>query len=513
MSLSVVQDVFSPLKIDHSKLKESQTFLYIMPLITNLCPYYWRKYKHSSIIIQFKDLSIQECILKEIIKNLEKATAPSNDTLDKIPITRTDMGSTPKTRKTFIAKNYPALLSAVERADKDGFDYMLCTCDNITSLIVMVYGIESLPCINQNFYQKNEILYGERPTPGSDGYDLYQEKFDLIIAKKCQKCEKENCHLRCSVCGSYYCDIKCRNDDWRDTHKKICMNIRIRKLIASGWVQRDKFIRKPKPILKRMIMLISANINNKNHIFFDEFITSLIAQKTRTNRTLLSVSLSSDLSVKKSWITMKKRLENYGVEIYESSIASDFTHYERLLIHLDEENNDTFIMFIRGTNVLFNDYIYYHSYFLDNIVNNIDVIGINVLEKLKQYQIDSGTIRLKYLRRFLNNCPDLMKNHNLCYMEFYRYLEIINIITGGYMEIFYFPSTIYNVISSDKYISISDYENHLKTGELISNDTMVLIPLNDNDNMAYVKIEKFLRPIVGESFLKSELGNNLCSTL
>ena len=452
---------------------------------------------------------MQESISKEIIKNLEKATAPSTDTLDKIPITKTDMGSDPKTRKTFIAKNYPVLLSGVERADKDGFDYMLCKCDKITSLIVMVYGIESLPCINQNFYQKDKLFNDKISILGSEKDDLY-EKFDLIILKKC---DKENCHLCCSVCGSYYCDIKCRNDDWRDVHKHICMNTRIRKLITTCWMQRDKFIRKPKPILKRMIMLISANINNKNHIFFDEFITSLIAQKTRTNRTLLSVSLSSDLSVKKSWITMKKRLENYGVEVYESSIASDFTHYERLLSHLDEENNDTFIMFIRGTNVLFNDYIYYHSYFLDNIVNNIDVIGINVLEKLKQYQIDSGTIRLKYLRRFLNNCPDLMKNHHLCYMEFYRYLEIINIITGGYMEIFYFPSTIYNVISSDKYISISDYENHLKTGELISNDTMVLIPLNDNDNMAYVKIEKFLRPIVGESFLKSELGNNLCSTL
>ena len=30
MSLSVTEDVFSPLKIDYSKLKESQTFVYIM---------------------------------------------------------------------------------------------------------------------------------------------------------------------------------------------------------------------------------------------------------------------------------------------------------------------------------------------------------------------------------------------------------------------------------------------------------------------------------------------------
>ena len=200
---------------------------------------YWyniTKRDQSILSVQFKTKEEQDTILRAIVKELNNATVPSVELLDKIPKcylkAEQVLGDLQK-----YSGEVTKLTNILASMKKDNTLKLVLAYSSLDNKLVSSLYVTFKPTIdklNSNIFTNKEddiivrktlIIYWNLKMELDDP-TLYTVAWKLFNDKKCKECGKESCHLKCSVCRvSYYCSKEHQTLNWKE-HSFLCYELR-----------------------------------------------------------------------------------------------------------------------------------------------------------------------------------------------------------------------------------------------------------------------------------------------
>lgn len=207
---------------------------------------YWHKVTKSDqfiLLIQFKTKEEQDSTLREIYKELNNATVPSVELLNKLPKFHTTAQRSITYYKDIGVDN-KELEDAIKESKKDNNRLVILyspldSIEHTTSyFIIKLDKNETILSVNDADEIKRYLICYWNLTIDISDKNLFPVSLYFFNKKLCALCDKPECHLKCSVCRiTYYCSKEHQTSDWKN-HKNYCPDLRLLKFISSQEVSK-----------------------------------------------------------------------------------------------------------------------------------------------------------------------------------------------------------------------------------------------------------------------------------